>query len=103
MFGIILFWIHYLLALILLYHLLKCVYIKGKYEKNTWNGITYEKTPEDKRLKFPLWVIILLLIAFFVPILNLCVYIAYLTALLAHSDGSMYNKYYCKSFLTKEY
>ena len=103
MFGVILFWLHYLLALILLYHLLKCIYIKGKCEKNTWGYTTYEKTPEDKRLKFPLWVIILLLIAFFVPILNLCVYIAYLVALLAHPDGTMCNKCYCKSFLTKEY
>jgi len=103
MFGIILFWIHYIVAGILLYHDLRCIYVKSKSSTNTYRGKIYEITEKDQRLKLPLWIIVLFFIVFFVPVLNLFVYTTYLCARLINEYGSEYNKYYCKSIFTKKY
>lgn len=102
MFGIILFWIHYVIAAILLYHNLRCIYVKAECN-NASNYKTYKITENDERLKQPLWIIILFFIVLFIPGLNLFVYIAYLSARLINGFGSKYNKYYCKSIFTKKY
>ena len=48
MIGIILFWIHYIIAGVLLYHLLKCIYVKGEVVKG-YRGNTYNKTDHDEK------------------------------------------------------
>ena len=96
------FWLHYILAGILLYTSLRSIYVKGKKSEDRY-PVIYYKTDSDQRLKTPLWVILLLSFAFFVPILNLVILGAYLMSKLINEDGSKYCKYYCKSLLTKEY
>ena len=101
--GILLFWIHYIVAVVLLYHDLFCIYVKTECN-NACTYKTYKITENDERLKQPLWIIILFFIVLFIPGLNLFVYIAYLCAKLINDFGSSkYNKYYCKSIFTKKY
>ena len=96
MFGIVLFWTHYIVAVVLLYTILRCSYkytiIKKEYQKS------------NERVKFPLWIIILFIIVLFIPILNLIVYVSYM---IKATSKPMYdvnkNRVYYKSFLTKEY
>ena len=102
MFGVILFWIQFITAGILLYHILRCIYIKGK-KNNSGYRSEYEKTENDKKLTYPLWVIILFLVIFFIPVLNLITFITYLCYRLIDERGDSYNPYYCKSFFTKKY
>jgi len=103
MLGIIIFWIHYVVAAILLYHLLRCIYVKGESYKTTYRTV-YKISDLDKRLKQPLFVIILLIIVFFIPVLNILVFSGGMCKYLVTTEGdSDYNKYYCKSFLTKKY
>ena len=102
MFGIFLFWLHYIIAAVLLYHDLRCIYVKTECE-DKYRSKIYKITENDQRLKLPLWVIILFLIVFFIPFLNLFVYTAYLCARLINEYGNEYNKYYCKSIFTKKY
>ena len=84
--GILIFWIQYIIAFILLYHVLGCI-----YEKNT-----------DIRLKSPLYLIILLTLATFIPFVNIIILIGRLVHLcsLHYYDRP---DYYCKSIFTKEY
>ena len=84
--GILIFWIQYIVAFVLLYHVLRCI-----YEKNT-----------DIRLKSPLYLIILLTLATFIPFINIIVLIGRLVHLcsLHYYDRP---DYYCKSIFTKEY
>lgn len=104
MFGIILFWIQYIVAAILLYHSLWCIYVKVDTNKSEYNRYrTYKITENDERLKSPLWMIILFFTVFFVPFLNLTTYAGYLCYRLINDRGSEYNKYYCKSIFTKKY
>lgn len=103
MFGIFLFWIHYIIAIILLYHILKCIYIKGKEFDSNYYYKRYEKTDNDKKFKLPLWIIMVFIIILFIPILNLLAYSAFLGIILTNEHGSEYNKYYCKSLFTKKY
>ena len=100
--GIILFYLHYIVAAILLYHILRCIYVKGSVTKGyIYNN--YEKTDTDKRLTHPLWAVILFLVILCIPGLNLIVFIIYLAFRLISESGSKHNPYYCKSLFTKEY
>ena len=102
--GILIFWIHYIIAGIFLYLILRCIYIKGENSKGMYSSYKiYTKTDKDIRLKHPLWAIILFLFAFIIPILNLIVFTVYLLNMTVNTDGSDYCKYYCKSFFNKEY
>ena len=104
MFGIILFWLHYIIAAVLLYHSLRCIYVKTFDSTTKYGGYKlYKITENDERLKLPLWVIISFFIVFFIPILNLLVFFAYLCGRLINENGSEHNKYYCKSIFTKKY
>jgi uncharacterized membrane protein len=102
MFGVIIFWLHYIIAGILLYHILRCIYVKQKTSKSIYNA-TYERTSEDKRLKHPLWLVLLFILAFCIPIINILSFGIYLTFRMVNESGSTYNPYYCKSIFTKEY
>jgi len=103
MMGILIFWLHYIIAGILLYSILRCIYIKGDNKSSRYGKIIYTKTDKDVRLKHPLWAIILFLFAFIIPVINLIVFVIYLLQIIVNTDGSEYCKYYWKSFLTKEY
>ena len=103
MFGVILFWVHYIIAAVLLYHNLRCIYVKSECNNTKYGYKLYKITESDKRLKLPLWSIILFFIAFFIPVFNLIVFTAYLCGRLINESGSEYNKYYCKSIFTKKY
>ena len=102
MFGVIIFWLHYIIAGILLYHILRCIYVKQRTSKNLYNA-TYEKTNDDKRLKHPLWLVLLFILAFCIPIINISSLGTYLTFRMVNKSGSTHNPYYCKSIFTKEY
>ena len=101
--GVLIFWLHYIIAGILLYLILRCMYIK----ENKPNDISYHKryikTDNDAKLKHPLWEIILFLFAFVIPVFNLIVLVIYLFNMTMDSSGSEYCRYYCKSFFNKEY
>lgn len=101
--GILIFWVHYIIAGIFLYLILRCVYIKGEYDREYSGNITYTKTDEDIRLKHPLWAIILFLFVFIIPVFNLLVYITYLLQMTVNTDGNDKCRYYCKSIFNKEY
>ena len=102
MFGIILFWLHYIIAGILLYHILRCIYVKQKTNKSLYN-VTYERTSEDERLKHPLWLVLIFIAVFLVPILNIVVLPIYLAFRVICENGEDRNPYYCKSLFTKKY
>ena len=102
MFGIILFWLHYIIAAIILYHILRCLYVKGNASGNGYRN-TYHKTDNDERLKHPLWLVLIFFTVFLVPILNLIALPAYLAFRVICEDGEDKNPYYCKSALTKKY
>ena len=94
MIGIILFWLHYIVAVILLYTILKGSYVLK--EGKRYN----ERIKTDERQKYPLWLILVFIFAVFIPILNLGFYIAFISVT-SHpitKDGIYY-----KNFLTKEY
>lgn len=94
MFGIILFWLHYIVAVILLYTILKGSYVLK--EGKRYN----ERIKTDERQKYPLWLILVFIIAVFIPILNLGFYIAFISVTSHPIDG---DGIYYKNFLTKEY
>ena len=94
MIGIILFWLHYIVAIILLYTILKGSYVLKKGKRFD----EYIKT--DERQKYPLWLILVFIFAVFIPILNLGFYIAFISVTSHPIDGD--GTYY-KNFLTKEY
>lgn len=104
MFGIFLFWIHYIIAGILLYLILRCIYIKGEDDKGKYSNYKkYTKTDNDRRLKHPLWAILLFLFVFIIPMLNILVFIGYLLCMTINIDGNELCRYYCKSIFNKEY
>ena len=94
MIGIILFWLHYIVAVILLYTILKGSYVLK--EGKRYN----ERIKTDERQKYPLWLILVFIFAVFIPILNLGFYIAFISVTSHPIDGD--GTYY-KNFLTKEY
>ena len=94
MIGIILFWLHYIVAVILLYTILKGSYVLK--EGKRYN----ERIKTDERQKYPLWLILVFIFAVFIPILNLGFYIAFIAVTSHPIDG---DGIYYKNFLTKEY
>ena len=100
--GTLIFWLHYIIAGILLYHILRCIYIKQRINNDLYNS-TYERTSEDKRLKHSLWIVLLFILAFCIPIINILSLGIYLTFRMTNERGSTHNPYYCKSIFTKEY
>lgn len=98
MFGTILFWLHYIIAAIILYHILRCLYVKGNVKDNT-----YHKTDNDERLKHPLWLVLIFFTVLLVPVFNLIALTAYLGFRVICEYGEDRNPYYCKSALTKKY
>ena len=93
---IFLFWIHYIIAGILLYTILINSYEYIPYK----DGYITKYKPGNERVKFPLWLIILFSIVFFIPILNIIVFASYMV--IRSSDFEEHRVYY-KSFLTKKY
>ena len=102
----------YIISLILLYFILKRIYVKQLIYKGTYLEFNkYQKTENDKRLKHSLITIIFLIIIFFIPLLNIITYIFYLAIRLNNEHGKIHNPYYIKSdfidniisILNKEY
>ena len=100
--GIILFYLHYLIALVLLDTITMRIYVKGNVDNSNYNT-KYYKTDNDVRRKLPLWLLLLLAFVFIIPVINLIVYSVYLGFTVYSNSEDNYNKYYVKSFLTKEY
>ncbi len=100
--GIFLFYLHYVIAIIILYHILRCLYVKNRIEGSGYYKNYYE-TESDKRLKHSLWIIILFIIILLIPIVNIIVFLIYLGSRTYCEDGKDKNPYYCKSIFTKKY
>lgn len=94
MIGIILFWLHYIVAVILLHTILKGSYVLKKGKRFD------EHIKTDDRQKYPLWLILVFIFAVFIPILNLAFYITFISVTSHPIDG---DGIYYKNFLTKEY
>ena len=100
--GVFIFWLHYVIAFILLWHILCCIYVK-KGKSDRWGNKVYEKTEDDKRLKHPIWIVALFILILCVPVLNLMVFVAYLIYRAFIDNGSdINNPYYIKSLFTKK-
>ena len=104
MIGVIFFWIHYIIAIVLLYNILRCVYIKSEETVPTSHSYIrrYVATENDERLKYPLWIIILLILVLFIPVINIVVYSLRMLSITNEAFGGD-ERYYCRSFLTKKY
>ena len=87
---IFLFFLHYALAFVFLYHILFCSYAYDKHY-----GRELIKTNE--KYKKPLWLILSFIVIFFIPLVNLIVFGFYIR--ICDIDKVCY----FKSFLTKEY
>ena len=94
--GIILFWILYFVSGLCLYTILRGMYIRKQIKKDRYPYYEFEETNE--RYKLPLWLIIILIIVFFVPGLNICLGFWIWFSLLPDD-----REYYYKTFLTKKY
>ena len=95
-FGIFLFYLHYIVAVILLYHILFCVYEKSRSSRYE----SYTISDYDKKHKLPLWGITLLIGALFIPIVNLITFGVYLGAVVSEFDDP---PCYIKSVFTKKF
>ena len=94
--GIVLFWISYLVSGLCLYTILRGMYIRKRIKINQYPYYKIEETNE--RYKLPLWLIIILIIVFFIPGLNICLGFWIWFSLLPDD-----REYYYKTFLTKKY
>lgn len=102
----------YIISLILLYFILKRIYVKQLIHKGAFPEYNkYQKTEDDKKLKHALITIIFFIFIFFIPVLNIITYISYLAVRLNNEHGKIHNPYYIKSdfidniisILNKEY
>jgi len=100
--GILIFWLQYVIAGILLYHILRCLYIKKDVDTRSYKT-KYHKTENDERLKHPLWLLIIAFVILTIPVLNIFAFGLYLSHKLICEDGEECNPYYCKSSFTKKY
>lgn len=101
-----LFWISYIVAAIIFYHIFRCVYVKtGRVTENDWGDSIYHKTATDPRKKYPLYVWILGIFVYLLPILNVFALTVSLVVILFPEIGitESSSRYYCKSIFTKEY
>jgi len=105
MIGTILFWLQYIVAVICLYHITNCIYVKGNKQERSrsYNRFEYSRTDQDKKLKHPLWLLIIFFAVLLIPILNIIVFVSYLLHRTCCEDGEDYNPYYCKSVFTNKY
>lgn len=99
--GIFIFWLHYIIAFILLWHIFRCIYVK-KDKLDKWGNKVYERTEDDKRLKHPLWLILVFIMILCIPILNIIGFIPYLVFRALSYNGDERNPYYIKSIFTKQ-
>ena len=100
--GIILFWLQYIIAVICLYHIVNCIYVKEGNEQKSYRS-RYFRTNQDKKLKHPLWLLILFFAILLIPFLNIIVFIPYLLYRAYCENGEEFNPYYCKSVFTNKY
>lgn len=100
LFGNIFFWILDIVSLILLYHILFCIYEKSIVKGSNYCK-EYEASENDKRLKLPIGIIILLCVIELVPILNILVYSGIFMYVILGDSGPRWSKYYFKSVFTK--
>lgn len=99
--GVFIFWLHYIIAFILLWHILRCIYVKkGKADK--WGDNIYERTEDDKRMKHPLWLVLVFIMVLCTPILNIIVFVPYLLFRALCERGDERNPHYIKSIFTKQ-
>ena len=99
--GVFIFWLHYVIAFILLWHILRCIYVK-KSKSDNWEDNVYERTEDDKRMKHPLWLVLIFIIVLCIPILNITVFVPYLLFRALSDRGDKRNPYYIKSIFTKQ-
>ena len=99
--GVFIFWLHYIIAFILLCHILFCIYVK-KGKSDRWGNNVYERTEDDKRMKHPLWLVLVFIMVLCIPILNIIVFIPYLIFRALCERGDEKNPYYIKSIFTKQ-
>lgn len=93
MIGIIFFWLDYITCGLALYSFIFCRYklerVQGMYSLKT------EMEPTKERIKTPLWQVLLLILLYIIPVLNILI----LPIMVFHYSE---NNYCYKSFLTKE-
>lgn len=99
LFGNIFFWIINIISLILLYHLIFCIYEKSIVKPGYCKE--YEASENDKRVKLPIGIIILLCVIELVPILNIIVFTGISMYVILGDSGPRWSKYYFKSVFTK--
>ena len=99
--GVFIFWLHYVIAFILLWHILCCIYVK-KGKSDRWGNNVYERTEDDKRMKHPLWLVLVFIMVLCIPILNIIVFISYLLFRALCENGDDRNPHYIKSIFTKQ-
>ena len=99
--GVFIFWLHYVIAFILLWHILRCIYVK-KGKSDRWGNNVYERTEDDKRMKHPLWLVLVFIMVLFIPILNIAVFVPYLLFRALCERGDEKNPHYIKSIFTKQ-
>lgn len=98
--GVFIFWLHYAIAFILLWHILCCIYVK---KDKIFKGYTYYKKSEnDERFKHPLWLVLIFIMVLCIPILNIVVFAPYLAFRALSEWGEERNPYYIKSIFTKQ-
>lgn len=94
--GTILFWLMYIISAVLLYTIIFKTYDKTRVKDNYSSLPHYEITDNDTRHKYPLWFILISVLAYFIPIVNVIFFILFMTL-------TPIDNVYFKSFLTKEY
>ena len=99
--GVIIFWLHYVIAFVLLWHILRCIYVK-KVTKDKWGYTIYTKSEDDKRMKHPLWLVLVFIMVLCIPILNIIIFIPYLLFRALSEWGDDKNPHYIKSIFTKQ-
>lgn len=97
MFGMILFWFHYIVAFLMMHTIIFGTYEKTPEERKHYYTTVYVKTDNDKRYKYPLWLILVGIVVLFIPVLNIFLYAMFMSL---YPDGK---EIYFKSFLTKKY
>lgn len=99
--GVFIIWLHYVIAVILLWHILRCIYVK-KGKSDRWGNNVYERTEDDKRMKHPLWLVLVFIMVLCIPVLNIIVFIPYLLFRALCERGDERNPHYIKSIFTKQ-
>lgn len=99
--GVFIFWLHYVIAFILLWHILRCIYVK-KGKSDRWGNNVYERTVDDKRMKHPLWLVLVFIMVLCIPVANIIIFTVYLIFHAFCERGDERNPHYIKSIFTKQ-